>query len=107
MCIDTAVVFVEPCLNNSIAFQLQSELSTNPDQIFSPDFVPIQIDAPRVAAQGLSGCFLTSLDCGAHGTFYPILPAGCTCVCEGGWSNANDTFQDKFYCASKLGSWQI
>ncbi len=66
---------------------------------------PLPVDmlhGPPATSQGLSGCFLTSSDCGDHGTLKGLSPSGCTCVCELGWQNAGGPGSSKYYCSGAL-----
>lgn len=71
---------------------------------------PMPVDKaqePPATSQGLNGCFITSSDCGDHGTLQALSPSGCTCVCETGWQNAGQPSSSKYYCSGAFGSvWQ-
>lgn len=56
---------------------------------------------PPANIQGLSGCFITSADCGAHGVLVPLSPSGCTCKCDSGWINAEQPRATSFYCSGR------
>jgi hypothetical protein len=98
--LDTAIVFKQDS-DGGVARELQAGLMNRSATIFSSEFQPVLIGAPRIAAQGLSGCFITSTDCGVHGTLYPLPAGGCTCVCDLGWENAGQPMASPFYCAGE------
>lgn len=58
-------------------------------------------------SQGIGGCFLTSLDCGDHGTLKTLSLSGCTCVCDPGWRNAGQQTAQKYYCSGEFVSTRI
>lgn len=54
--------------------------------------------SPAVS-QGLSGCFITSSDCGDHGSLKALSPSGCTCLCDPGWRHSGQPSSSRFYCS--------
>lgn len=51
-----------------------------------PSPLPAPYTPPDPPAQALSGCFITSADCGVRGTLVR-LPTSCDCLCQPGWKN--------------------
>lgn len=97
--VDTALVF-NSAADTGAAFALQSYLPGSAASIFDTQLQPVVIDSARVAVYGVSDCFLTNTDCGAHGTLYPSLPSGCICKCDAGWQNSPPG-AFPYYCSSE------
>lgn len=68
-----------------------------------PPPLPSLNDAPPASSLSIDGCFITSADCGTHGTLVALAPRGCDCVCDAGWQNTRDPSIETQYCACEWG----